>query len=65
MLGAYYWVFRRGVFREKYLDSLLYWVITGIILGGRLGYVLFYNLPYYLEHPEKILAVYEGGMSFH
>ncbi|MDR3137248.1 MAG: prolipoprotein diacylglyceryl transferase, partial [Coriobacteriales bacterium] len=37
----------------------------GIILGGRLGYVLFYDLAYYSAHPEKILAFAEGGMSFH
>ena len=37
----------------------------GVFLGGRLGYVLFYNLPYYLQNPLKIVAVWEGGMSFH
>ncbi len=37
----------------------------GIILGGRLGYVLFYNLPYYLTNPLEIFAVWEGGMAFH
>lgn len=47
------------------LDDLLSWVVLGVILGGRLGYVLFYNLPYYLENPMQILAVWEGGMSFH
>lgn len=39
--------------------------LVGIILGARLGYCLFYGDGYYLSHPEKILAVYEGGMSFH
>ena len=46
-------------------DTFLIAVILGILLGGRLGYVLFYNLPYYLESPLKIFAVWEGGMSFH
>ncbi|WP_138380279.1 prolipoprotein diacylglyceryl transferase [Luteithermobacter gelatinilyticus] len=41
------------------------WAMAGTILGGRLGYVLFYNLSYYLDHPEKILALWDGGMSFH
>jgi phosphatidylglycerol:prolipoprotein diacylglycerol transferase len=40
-------------------------VAMGIILGGRIGYVLFYDLPIYLAHPLKIFAVWEGGMSFH
>ncbi|QYX58522.1 prolipoprotein diacylglyceryl transferase [Roseovarius sp. SCSIO 43702] len=46
-------------------DDLLTWVIVGVILGGRLGYVLFYQPAYYLAHPAEILMVWEGGMSFH
>ena len=46
-------------------DNLLITVIIGIILGGRLGYVLFYNLSFYLQNPAKIMAVWEGGLSFH
>jgi phosphatidylglycerol---prolipoprotein diacylglyceryl transferase len=38
---------------------------AGVVFGGRLGYVLFYNLPYYLHHPIQIPAVWDGGMSFH
>jgi len=45
--------------------DLIIYVFFGVILGGRLGYVLFYNLPYYLENPSKIFAIWEGGMSFH
>jgi phosphatidylglycerol:prolipoprotein diacylglycerol transferase len=40
-------------------------LIISLILGGRLGYVLFYNLPYYLKHPLEVLATWQGGMSFH
>ncbi len=47
------------------VDDLLLWVALGVILGGRFGYVLFYNLPYFLDHPAEILAVWQGGMSFH
>jgi phosphatidylglycerol:prolipoprotein diacylglycerol transferase len=36
-----------------------------LVLGGRLGYVLFYNLPYYLQHPFEVMATWQGGMSFH
>lgn len=46
-------------------DDLLTYVALGVILGGRLGYVLFYNLPYYLRNPFEIIALWEGGMSFH
>jgi len=50
--------------REK-ADDLLTWMILGVILGGRLGYVLFYQPAYYAAHPGEILAVWTGGMSFH
>ncbi|KZK86846.1 Prolipoprotein diacylglyceryl transferase [Pseudovibrio sp. W64] len=47
------------------IDDFVMWATLGIVLGGRLGYVLFYNLPYYLANPADILAVWEGGMAFH
>lgn len=50
--------------REQ-IDDFLFWAIIGVILGGRTGYVLFYNLPFYSEHPLEIFAVWRGGMSFH
>jgi phosphatidylglycerol:prolipoprotein diacylglycerol transferase len=46
-------------------DDFILWVTLGIILGGRTGYVLFYNLPHFAEHPADIIKVWEGGMSFH
>ena len=46
-------------------DDFILWVTLGIILGGRTGYVLFYNLPHFLENPIEILQVWKGGMSFH
>jgi phosphatidylglycerol:prolipoprotein diacylglycerol transferase len=46
-------------------DDFLTWAVLGTILGGRLGYVLFYNLPYYFQDPMEALAVWHGGMSFH
>ena len=49
---------------EKFDDHITY-LIIGIILGGRLGYILFYNPRYYLENPAEILMVWNGGMSFH
>jgi len=50
---------------EKDFDNLNLVLIISLVLGGRLGYVLFYNLPYYLNHPSEILATWQGGMSFH
>ncbi|SIS84662.1 prolipoprotein diacylglyceryl transferase [Phaeovulum vinaykumarii] len=47
------------------IDDLLTAVVLGVILGGRLGYVLIYQPGYYLSHPLEILAVWQGGMSFH
>jgi phosphatidylglycerol:prolipoprotein diacylglycerol transferase len=47
------------------VEQLLTWVIFGVILGGRLGYVLFYQPTYFLANPSEIVRVWEGGMSFH
>jgi phosphatidylglycerol---prolipoprotein diacylglyceryl transferase len=47
------------------VDDFLTWATLGVVLGGRLGYVLFYQPGVYLTHPVMILAVWEGGMSFH
>lgn len=50
---------------KKQLDDLFTYLILGVILGGRLGYVLFYNLPYFINNPLEIFAIWHGGMSFH
>jgi len=47
------------------VDDLLFYGVIGVILGGRLGYVLFYKPGYYVAHPLEIFAVWQGGMSFH
>src|SRR5262249_38324706 len=47
------------------LDDFVLWVTIGIILGGRIGYVLFYNLPHFIAHPVEIMQLWNGGMSFH
>ena len=46
-------------------DDFVIWITLGIILGGRIGYVLFYNLPHFAEHPLQIFELWNGGMSFH
>ena len=52
-------------FERRTLDDFLLWVTLGIVLGGRLGYVLFYKPGYFLEHPAEIVFVWQGGMAFH
>ena len=52
-------------FTPEGVDDLITWLIVGVVAGGRLGYVLFYNLEAYIEEPLRIFAVWEGGMSFH
>jgi len=47
------------------LDDLLFYAVVGVILGGRLGYVIFYKPGHYLAHPLEIFAIWQGGMSFH
>lgn len=47
------------------IEDLLAYCVAGLIIGARLGYCLFYNFGYYFEHPLRIFAVWEGGMSFH
>ncbi|MEM9428435.1 MAG: prolipoprotein diacylglyceryl transferase [Pseudomonadota bacterium] len=49
----------------KAVEDLLTWMVLGVVLGGRLGFVLFYRPAYYIENPVEILAVWTGGMSFH
>ena len=50
---------------RRHADDLVFYAALGIILGGRIGYVLFYNLSEYLHHPIEILKLWDGGMSFH
>jgi phosphatidylglycerol:prolipoprotein diacylglycerol transferase len=50
---------------RKDVDDFLVWATLGVVLGGRIGYVLFYNLPYYAGHPFEALELWHGGMSFH
>ncbi len=50
---------------EKMIDDFLVWAVIGVIIGGRLGYVIFYNFNFYLTYPNEILKIWNGGMSFH
>jgi phosphatidylglycerol:prolipoprotein diacylglycerol transferase len=57
---------KRGVSLDRDgVAELTAYLVAGVLFGGRLGYVLFYNLPYYLHHLAQIVAVWDGGMSFH
>jgi phosphatidylglycerol:prolipoprotein diacylglycerol transferase len=71
------WIYARALIKNERLwggvapitlpqiDDFILWVTLGIILGGRTGYVLFYNLPFFVEHPAEIFELWKGGMSFH
>ena len=49
----------------SYFEDFLSWAVVSVIIGGRLGYIFFYNFNFYLENPLFILKIWEGGMSFH
>jgi len=71
------WAYARAIIRADGLwggkppltladfDDFILWVTLGIILGGRIGYVLFYNPGYFAEHPSEVVQLWKGGMSFH
>jgi len=71
------WIYARAIIKSERLwggaapltvvdfDDFIVWVTVGIVLGGRSGYVLFYDLPLFASHPTQILALWNGGMSFH
>lgn len=65
LLGRYRIRTRPGFLTTEQLDDLLFYGMLGVILGGRLGQVLFYEPGYFLAHPMEILAIWKGGMSFH
>jgi phosphatidylglycerol:prolipoprotein diacylglycerol transferase len=65
LLGRYRLRRNGGPLSVEQLDDLLFYGVLGVIIGGRLGQVLFYEPGYYLGHPLEILAVWKGGMSFH
>ncbi len=70
-IGGAWWLASRRLERfdatwsKDKLSDLVFWVAMGVILGGRLGYVFFYDFAAYIAEPAKILRVWEGGMSFH
>jgi len=71
------WIYARALIKNERLwggpapislaqmDDFILWVTVGIIVGGRSGYVLFYNLPFFIQNPGAIFKLWEGGMSFH
>jgi len=71
------WIYARALIKNERLwggpapftlaqiDDFILWVTVGIIVGGRTGYVLFYNLPFFIQHPMEVFELWKGGMSFH
>lgn len=70
-IGGAWWLASRRLnafdpsWSKEKLSDLVFWVAMGVILGGRLGYVLFYDLAAYIDQPSLILQIWKGGMSFH
>jgi len=69
--GAGWWLGRwrakqpcRG-WRPEQMDDVMFYVVLGVVVGGRVGYVLFYNFSYFISNPVSLIKVWEGGMSFH
>ena len=54
-----------AMINQTVFDDLIIYLVIGIVLGGRLGYVIFYNFEYFSKNPFEILKIWEGGMSFH
>lgn len=71
IVAAWYllhWRARKNIrlgWEREHIDDVIFYVALGVIIGGRLGSALFYNLPYYLEHPLDLFKIWQGGMSFH
>ena len=66
LLGRYCIKHRpQATFTSTMLDDMLFYGVLGVIVGGRLGYVLFYHFGYFLQRPLEIFAVWQGGMAFH
>lgn len=70
-IGAAWWLAKRRLaqfdptWNKDTLSDLVFWCALGVIVGGRLGYVLFYDLASYIANPALVLRIWEGGMSFH
>jgi phosphatidylglycerol:prolipoprotein diacylglycerol transferase len=65
LTNAKLWRDGKAPFGPELIDDLLVYAALGIVLGGRIGYILFYNLQHYLANPLEMLALQDGGMSFH
>jgi len=72
--GLFFWLaslrvrqphFAQAGWTRRDIEDLLFWGVIGVVVGGRLGYVLFYKPDYYAAHPLEIFAVWKGGLSFH
>lgn len=59
------WPSEKAPMTPEQPEELLTWMVLGVVLGGRLGFVLFYNPAHFVQNPAEIIAIWEGGMSFH
>ena len=59
------WAGGKSPIRQQDIDDFLVWAAVGVVLGGRIGYILFYDFARYIQNPADIFAIWQGGMSFH
>lgn len=62
---CYFFIGKYGKIQKEHIDTLLFYIFLWVIGWGRIGYILFYNPDYFLENPSEIIAIWNGGMSFH
>lgn len=59
------WIFKRQKYSEDHLDSIVLYLFFGLLIGARLGHILFYNFPYFSQNPMEIFKIWHGGLSSH
>jgi phosphatidylglycerol:prolipoprotein diacylglycerol transferase len=62
---CYLFMRKQSKLSKEELENLLTYVFFGVLLGGRIGYIILYNPLYFLSHPSEMIAFWHGGMSFH
>ena len=69
LIGLYYskYLIKVGYINLRYteVEEFISWAVVAVIIGGRLGYIIFYNLEFYIQNPSYIIKIWQGGMSFH
>ncbi|MDD5770298.1 MAG: prolipoprotein diacylglyceryl transferase [Candidatus Gracilibacteria bacterium] len=64
-IAGYYYFLKKNIIKKQELENLFFYIFLGVVLGGRIGYILFYDLSSYINNPLNIIKIWQGGMSFH